>query len=80
MNNTNTNTALNAFASLFGTVVWWFLDSAFVAFVLRYTYNSIAYEFNLPQFGFMVCFGFIIVLRSLLRDTRPSTNPKKREK
>ena len=53
-----------------GTIFGRFIGLCIIAFISKMTYNVIAYEFNLPTFGFWIHLGVIYVLRYILHDKK----------
>lgn len=68
----------NAIATAIGTITGSIVGSAIPSFLgglcLMTAWNAIAWECNLPQFGYWVCFSAFYVVRSILSALRA---PKK---
>lgn len=50
----------NTIVSLTATIVYCLVTGA----ILYFVYNAIAWEFNLPQFGYWVCVGVTYIIYS----------------
>lgn len=69
---------MKSIAEMIGTIIGSIVGSAIPSLLgglcLMVAWNAIAWECNLPQFGYWVCFSIFYVVRSILSTLRA---PKK---
>ena len=68
------NTIAETIGTIFGAIVGSAIPSLLGGLCLMVAWNAIAWECNLPQFGYWVCFSAFYVVRSFLTMIRA---PKK---
>ena len=68
------NVIAETIGTIFGAIVGSAIPSLLGGLCLMVAWNAIAWECNLPQFGYWVCFSAFYVVRSLLTMIRA---PKK---
>ena len=76
-NNTNNITEnLSAIATALGTLLGNIAASLIYGAILFWLWNrNIAWEFNLPEFGYWACSAFVYVIRGIFK-TFPTTSKK----
>ena len=68
------NVIAETIGTIFGAIVGSAIPSLLGGLCLMVAWNAIAWECNLPQFGYWVCFSAFYVVRSILTAIRA---PKK---